>query len=138
MNFISLKPSLANPLPDFQFSPSKFKQTLKVLLDKATIAGQLYALCGLYDADYQFFLTVVEKYKIGDASVKTLSGCVGREEYVREVVFLDEPNTVRLSSPTQPFNEWREKAKLSDREGFRVDISGGGYPMFFRGRSSDR
>jgi len=29
LNFISLKPSLANPLPGFQFSPSKFKQTLK-------------------------------------------------------------------------------------------------------------
>ena len=44
-------------------------EALKLLLEKATIAGQLYALSGLYDADYNFFLSAVEKYKVSDESV---------------------------------------------------------------------
>ena len=35
----------------------------KSLLNQATFAGQLYALCGLYFTDHQFFLTVIEKYR---------------------------------------------------------------------------
>ena len=112
-------------------------EALKLLLEKATIAGQLYALSGLYDTDYNFFLSAVEKYKVSDQSVYTFSGCLIREKQVREIVFLDNPNTVRLSSPTQSFEEWLKKAKVNINK-VMVDISGGGYPMFFRGRSSDR
>ena len=112
-------------------------EALKLLLEKATIAGQLYALSGLYDTDYNFFLSAVEKYKVSDESVNTISGCIGRWKKVREIVFLDNPNTVRLSSPTQSFEEWLKKAKVRGHE-VMVDISGGGYPMGFRGKSSDR
>lgn len=112
-------------------------EALKLLLEKATIAGQLYALSGLYDTDYSFFLSAVEKYKVSDESVNTISGCIGRWEQVREIVFLDNPNTVRLSSPTQSYEEWLKKAKV-DVNKVMVDISGGGYPMSFRGRGSDR
>ena len=112
-------------------------EALKLLLEKATIAGQLYALSGLFDTDYNFFLSAVEKYKVSDESVETISGCIGNYKKVREIVFLDNPNTVRLSSSTQSFDEWLKKAKVGVNE-VMVDISGGGYPMFFRGRSSDR
>lgn len=112
-------------------------EALKLLLEKATIAGQLYALSGLFDSDYDFFLSAVEKYKVSNESVSTISGCVGRYRQVREIVFLDNPNTVRLSSPTQSFEEWLKQAKVNVNE-VTVDISGGGYPMAFRGKSSDR
>ena len=112
-------------------------EALKLLLEKATIAGQLYALSGLFDTDYNFFLSAVEKYKVSDESVWTMGGCIFEWKKVREIVFLDNPNTVRLSSPTQSFKEWFEKAKVRGNE-VRVDISGGGYPASFRGKSSDR
>lgn len=112
-------------------------EALKLLLEKATIAGQLYALSGLFDTDYDFFLSAVEKYKVSNESVYTISGCIGRYKQVREIVFLDNPNTVRLSSPTQSFEQWLKKAKVNINE-VTVDISGGGYPMGFRGKSSDR
>jgi hypothetical protein len=112
-------------------------EALKSLLEKATIAGQLYALCGLYDADYDFFLSAVEKYKVSDQSVDTISGCIGRWKQVREIVFLDNPNTARLGSPTQSVEQWREKAGAGVNE-VMIDISGGGYPAGFRGKSSDR
>jgi hypothetical protein len=112
-------------------------EALKLLLERATIAGQLYALSGLFDTDYNFFLSAVEKYKVSDQSVTTYSGCIVEEKQVREIVFLDKPNTVRLSGPTQSFDEWLKKAKVGVNE-VMVDISGGGYPMSFRGNSSDR
>lgn len=110
-------------------------EAFKKLIDNATIAGQLYALCGLYDTDYNFFLSVVGKYKASKESVETISGCIVTTDHVGDIIFLDKPNTIRLSSPTQSFDEWREKARITENEGFMMDISGGGYSMMFRERS---
>lgn len=108
-------------------------EAFKSLLERATIAGQLYAICGLYDTDHKFFLSVVDRYKRSRDFVDTLSGCRGGEWLVRKIIFLKGANVVRLSGPKQPFDEWERKAKLKKDEGYMIDIMGGGYPTLFRG-----
>ena len=49
----------------------------KALLDRATPAGQLYALCGIYWTDRAFFLSVVDKHRSRSDYVKTQFGCIG-------------------------------------------------------------
>jgi hypothetical protein len=59
---------------------------LKALLSEATLAGQCYALLGLYilhDAAYQENLA---RYKSSDARVKTVGGCMITEQPVSGVV----------------------------------------------------
>ena len=59
---------------------------LKALLSEANLAGQCYALLGLYvlhDAAYQ---ENVARYKSSDARVKTVAGCTIMEQPVSSVV----------------------------------------------------
>ena len=59
---------------------------LKALLSEASLAGQCYALLGLYilhDAAYQKNL---DRYKSSDARVKTVGGCMITEQPVSSVV----------------------------------------------------
>ena len=59
---------------------------LKSLLSEANLAGQCYALLGLYllhDAAYQ---ENVGRYKSSDARVKTVGGCMITEQPVSSVV----------------------------------------------------
>jgi len=59
---------------------------LKALLPEANLAGQCYALLGLYilhDAAYQKNL---DRYKSSDARVKTVGGCMITEQPVSSVV----------------------------------------------------
>ena len=59
---------------------------LKALLSEANLAGQCYALLGLYllhDAAYQ---ENVARYKSSDARVKTVAGCMISEQPVSSVV----------------------------------------------------
>jgi hypothetical protein len=59
---------------------------LKALLSEANLAGQCYALLGLYvlhDAAYQENLA---RYKSSDARVKTVAGCMITEQPVSSVV----------------------------------------------------
>ena len=58
---------------------------LKALLSEASLAGQCYALLGLYvlhDAAYQENLA---RYKSSDARVKTVGGCMITEQSVSSV-----------------------------------------------------
>jgi hypothetical protein len=59
---------------------------LKALLSEANLAGQCYALLGLYvvhDAGYQENFA---RYKSSDARVKTVGGCMITEQSVSSVV----------------------------------------------------
>jgi hypothetical protein len=48
----------------------------KSLLDRATMAGQLYALSGLYFTDPQYLDGVSDRYLEMDDEVKTMFGCI--------------------------------------------------------------
>jgi len=108
-------------------------EAFRELLQRASTAGQLYALAGLYDADNVYFQSVAAKYKDSASEVDTMSGCIIAKRTVGEIVFLDQPYTVRLETPLQPFHEWKRKAKIPPDRGFMIDILGGGYSLMFRG-----
>jgi hypothetical protein len=104
----------------------------KSLLDKATPAGQLYALCGVYYTDHDFFRTVVEKYAERTNFVKTHLGCcMFRPMRLADLVKSTAPNVLRLSSPKQSLAEWATSNPTLIKNGYVKDIFGGGYPSQF-------
>src|SRR5215471_2850170 len=79
----------------------------KRLLETATTAGQLYGLCGIYYTDYDFFLTVVNKYAERTDYVYTRFGPgPQRGRAVADLVKSTAPNVVRLSSPKESIMDW--------------------------------
>ena len=107
-------------------------EAFKSLLKKATLPGQLYALCGVYYTDHSFFLTVIEEYKNRGDYVEVMFGCLGGGMPVSEIVESKAPNVVRLSSPKQPISEWLRKNLAVTNKGYLLDIVGGGYPSTFK------
>ena len=106
-------------------------QAFKSLLEKASLAGQLYALCGIYYTDHNLFFTIVDNYKIKNEYVQTLFGCIGGKMLVSEIVQVNSPTVVRLSYPDQTINEWIDSHKEIIKNGFSIDIVGGSYPSKF-------
>lgn len=103
----------------------------KSLLEKATPAGQLYALCGIYFTDHTFFLTVIEKHRARSDYVQVQFGCIGFRMRASEIVEVKAPNVVRLISPRQPIAAWRKNNSEVSKNGYQLDIIGGGYPSEF-------
>jgi hypothetical protein len=102
----------------------------KSLLASATPVGQLYALCGVYYTDNQFFLTAVERHAERTEFVRTQFGCIGSTMRVSALVRTNAPNVVRLS-PKQSIADWEAKNPTLTKNGFLLDIFGGGYPSMF-------
>jgi hypothetical protein len=100
------------------------------ILRKGTVAGQLYALCGLYSTDHDLFRQTIDRYKSSRREVRAEFGCIMYTLAVSELVYNDDPDTVRLK-PGQTLSEWRSEHH-SDH--LRLDISGGGYPSLFAGK----
>jgi hypothetical protein len=107
-------------------------RAFKNLLERATPAGQLYALCGIYYSDHPFFLAVLEKHTERTDYVNTQFGCIGGRMRVSDIVKLDDaPDVVRLTSQESIF-EWMNRNLQHSRKTFRLDIVGGGFPSIFR------
>jgi len=109
------------------------EETFSNLLEQATLAGQLYALCGLYYADPHKFKEQIEEYRHRDDMVTTQFECKVGGKRVSELVEYKHPSAVhpalRLVQSDQTFKASRER-----HEGRYVamDILGGGYPAHFR------
>lgn len=58
----------------------------KSLLENATLAGQMYALCGLYKTDHDFFVEAVEKYRNSREEVQVASGCLIMPQKVKDLI----------------------------------------------------
>ncbi len=123
----------------------------KLLLEKATLPGQLYALCGLWFVDNTFFRLAVEKYKNSDEWVGMVSGCLVREISIAKLIETKRPIIIDINHPkksldeyfemnTKEYNDWekRKKKKETDKppEGYDIDIFNGGYSVWFRDRDS--
>jgi hypothetical protein len=109
-------------------------EAFKSLLEKATPAGQLYALCGVYYTDHAFFLRIIDKHKIRSDYVKVQSGCIGGNMPASKIVEMDAPNVIRLAHPEQSISEWEDNHRELGKKGFLLDIVGGGYPSSFSRR----
>ena len=109
------------------------------LLEDASTPGKLYALCGLYFCDYVEFQRRLKPFRVSKLKVKTLMGCIGSEELVKDLVQVNEAGVVRLTGPKDSLQDWISKHPAAKESGFRVDILGGGWPeLLVRGRSSKR
>jgi len=106
-------------------------KTFKNLLSKATLPGQLYALCGIYITDHQAFEGLAEPYTHLEDEVPTLAGCIGNRQRVCDLVDSKSPRALRLDYPTQTFAEWYQRHRGEHKLGWEVDIVGGGYPAEF-------
>ena len=112
----------------------------KDLLEHASLAGQLYALCGLWFTDPVEFRRQLEYYqKIETELTHTdyggIAGCGNTSSpSVREWVLRDAPDAIRLTGPEDSIAAWRQRTGRVDRYAHR-DISGGAWPYLIGGRS---
>lgn len=66
---------------------SNYAKDLFVKLEvESTPDGKLYALCGLYLLDRDYYNKVIVKYKNSNEMVTVLSGCIGRSMKLSEVI----------------------------------------------------
>jgi hypothetical protein len=99
----------------------------KLLLEKATLAGQLYALCGVYFTDHAGFLRIIESYRARTDSVPIQSGCLVFGQPVSRLIDAGSPDAIRLAGPQDSLPEWQRAHPRSNTP----DIIGGGYPHQF-------
>jgi hypothetical protein len=109
-------------------SPSAAR-AFKGLLADASRAGKLYALCGFYYADPDYFDEAVKRFQGSSDEVETLMGCIGSRATVGSIVASRSPKVVRLKNREQTVREWAEETKASEMV---YDIIGGGWPSMFK------
>lgn len=102
----------------------------KSLLNSATTAGKLYALCGIYYTDPAYFEKAVSRFLHSNQQVQTYFGCMVSSERVADIVQKSGPHVVRLKNRKQTIQEWSEETKA---KGVALDITGGGWPCVFKG-----
>ena len=108
-------------------------RALKELEGRATTAGRLFALCGLYYTDREAFRERVEPYRKSRETVNFRRGCIGRMGYpVVDLVEQGGPAVVRLNS-NQTVEAWRAAHRRFQYRAV-LDILGGGWPEVFRAR----
>ena len=100
---------------------------LKGLLEEASVAGQLYALCGLYFTDPPYFVERIEPYRTMDVSINVAFGCMLDEMPVKDIV--EQRDGCRLTGPDQSLTDW---SLANPGVTMILDIFGGGYPTAFR------
>ena len=118
----------------------------KSLLDKAPLAGQLYALCGVYFKDRVFFNSGIGKYKNSQQEVDTLQGCLGGRSPVASLIEAYQPMVIDPNRPKESLSEYMElnskmwddwekrkpkNKKVTRPVGYQLDISNGGYSVWF-------
>ncbi len=119
----------------------------KSLLEKATLPGQLYALCGLWFTDNAFFRTAVENYRRSDKWVGTQFGCIIGGSPVASLIETKNSAIIDINRPKESLDEYfaadskayadwnnRKKKKKTDvpPESHGIDILNGGYPVYLR------
>jgi hypothetical protein len=110
-------------------------QAFAALLRRASLPGQLYALCGLYLTDRDTLDRVAPAYFDDQRVVGVAQDCMTYSTPTRLVVRNPAPVTVLLATG-QSLEDWQDKHP----GGFQFDIVGGGYPNWFanaHGPSSD-
>lgn len=98
-------------------------EAFSALEQEATMGGRLYALCGLYYADTRLFELRVEPYRTMTEKVPFLSGCVGGESPVNELVEVE--GSLQLETG-QSAKQWFEVNTGTQHR--RYDFLGGGWP----------
>jgi hypothetical protein len=77
----------------------------KSLLRRGNVAGQMYALCGLYFTDHKKFESLIHKYEVRTDMVIVYMGDAGEEVPVGRLVKSRSPLAVRIKRGQTP-EEW--------------------------------
>lgn len=104
----------------------------KQLLKQGTLAGQLYALCGLYFSDQPVFQSAVTSLKDSKYEVDLYWGCLRWSRPASELAQSSSPAAVRLSDADDNTAAWFDRNKDITSDGIDLDLLGGGYPDLFR------
>ena len=101
------------------------KEHFQKLEAEATMAGKLYALCGLYYLDYENYQQYLAPYKTSKENVKYFAGCSLVTHPVSDLIYTEQEPVMRLESPDDTIEAWPDRTGAS---GWRYDFYGGGYP----------
>jgi hypothetical protein len=107
---------------------SRFAQ----LLQEATPAGQLYALCGLYFTDADAFRSAVPAFERSEQEVQHQQGCILSTDTVADMIHSAYRPVISLE-PGQAPEAWFKRHPESRNGGFHVDIAGGGFCHLING-----
>lgn len=110
------------------FAEKEADAAFKSLQQNADLAGQLYALSGIFYTDNKHFQEVIKDYEKNDSEISTMSGCIISTEKVSKIIKSNSPN-VAIISPDETMKDWWEKNKGVSYE---IDIMNGGFPATFR------
>lgn len=102
-------------------------EAFKSLLKDGAIAGQLYALCGVYYTDNEFFKESVEKYKDSETMVVRVNKDLKFWFKIDSIIELTDGN-IAIIPPNETIQDWWKKVK----GGYVIDIVHGGFPATFR------
>lgn len=102
------------------------------LIKEARPAGQLYALCGLYFTDKPAFEASLPQFRNSGITVTTQYGCMIGQETVANLVSKSGSRVMDLKPGQSPM-EWLSSHPEAEKEGFEIDIAGGGFCHVIRG-----
>jgi len=91
--------------------------------------GKLYALCGLYYFEYEYYYKLVKEYVNNTEPVEMMSGCIRFISTIGEEIKIDHDSPVRLRNNADTVDEWCKRTKRDDMP---VDFYGGGVPCFVK------
>jgi hypothetical protein len=103
----------------------------KTLLRRGTVAGQLYALCGLYYTEYEEFERLIPDYENRTDTVVLFWGCVGEEMPLGRLVKSRSPLAIRYKrgqTMEQGWADWLAAHGKSQNVYPELDIYGGAWP----------
>ena len=101
-------------------------EAFALVLEHGTLAGQLMALAGLYQADPERFRRELPRYRQRREKVRVMtSGCAPGGDPVIAADLVESPKAVRLEGPDDTLSAWSQRNPTSTLDGF--DIVGGGY-----------
>ncbi|HEV7406811.1 MAG TPA: hypothetical protein VGO11_27930 [Chthoniobacteraceae bacterium] len=102
----------------------------KHLVAKGSASGQLYALCGLYFTDDDYFQKAAAALRRSATAVEFHSGCFGCRMPVAAIVESKSPDAMRLKGPKDSMDRWLDDH--AKQENVVLDMVGGGYPNALR------
>jgi hypothetical protein len=94
------------------------------LVERGSLPGKLYGLSGLYLADREAFERAVVPFTTSTDAVMTLTGDVGGDQAVADLVLSRAPNAIRIREPVDLRTVWKQMTGM-------CDIAGGCYPYSF-------
>jgi hypothetical protein len=103
----------------------------ELLLDRATMAGQLMALAGLFDADPAAFAAALPRYRGARGEVDLMESGCGGPIPTEVATIVESPKAMRLQGPDDNLQKWSQRNPKTPIE---FDIAGGGYTAVMRPR----